>query len=66
MGYYFRKKKEFKRLDEVDDAEEIIKMKKNAFGAWSTMVFIIVSDKRKYRKLIHDFLIQYAIKNDKY
>ena len=48
MGYSFRKKKEFKRLDEVDDAEEIIKMKKNAFGAWSTMVFIRVSDKRKY------------------
>ena len=36
--------KEFKKLDEVEDSDEIISMKKNAFEAWSTMVFMRVSD----------------------
>ena len=40
--------REFRKLDEVDDAEEIIKMKKNAFEAWSMMVFMRGPDKRKY------------------
>ena len=31
---------EFKKLDEVDDADEIIKMKKDAFEVWSTIVFM--------------------------
>ena len=66
IGEYFldgivKKTKKFKKLDEVDDAEEIIEMKKNEFEAWSTMVFMRVSDKRKYGELIHDFTIQYAI-----
>ena len=30
------------------------------------MVFMRISDKRTYGKLIHDFYLQYAIKNDKY
>ena len=41
-------------------------MSKNSFEAWSTMDFTIGSDKRKYGKLINDFSIQYAIKNNQY
>ena len=44
-------------------AEEIIKMKKNTFEAFLTMVLVRGSDKRKYGELIHDFCIQYGIKN---
>ena len=58
--------KEFKKLDEVEDADEINNMKKNAFESWSTMVFMRESYKRKYGELIHDFSIQYAIRNNKY
>ena len=50
----------------MDDVEEIIKSKKHIFEAWSTMVFMRISDKRKYGELIHDFSIQYAIRNDGY
>ena len=39
---------EIKKLDEVYDAEEIFKMKKNIFEAWSKMVFMGGSEKRKY------------------
>ena len=48
LDIFFKDTKEFKILDEVDDAEKIIKMKENAFESWSTMGFIRVSDKRKY------------------
>ena len=44
---FFETAKEFKKLDEVDDAEEIIKTKKISFESWSTMVFMRESDKRK-------------------
>ena len=41
--------KEIKKIDEVYyDADEIIKMKTNAFEAWSAVVSMRVSDKRKY------------------
>ena len=50
----------------MDDADEIINIKKNTFEAWSMMVFMRVPDKRKYGELIHVFSIQYAIKNNKY
>ena len=46
--------------------KERIKTKKNAFEVWSTMVFMRGSDKRKYQELVHDFSVQYAIKNDQY
>ena len=58
--------KEFKKLDEVDDSDKIINMKKNAFESCPTVVFIRVLDKRKYWELIHDFSVQYEIKNDQY
>ena len=45
---FVKSNKEFRGLDKVDDADEIIHMNKNAFEAWSTMVFIRVPDKRKY------------------
>ena len=41
-------------------------MKKNAFEAWSMLVFMRVSDKRKDGELIYYFSIQYTIKNDQY
>ena len=58
--------KEFKKLDELENADEIINTKKNEFDAWSTMVFIRVSYKRKYGELIHNFCIKYKMKNNKY
>ena len=58
--------KEFKKLDKVEDLDEIINMKKNEFAAWSTMVFMRGLEKRKYGELIHDLSIQYAIKNNQY
>ena len=53
--------KEFKKLDEVCDADERIKTKKNKFESWSTMVFMRGLDKKKYWELVHDFSIQYAV-----
>ena len=50
----------------MDDAEEIIKMKRFSFETWPTVVFVRVSDKRKFGELIHDLSIQYVIKNDQY
>ena len=41
-------------------------MKKTIFEAWSMMVFMRRPDNRKYGELIHDFSIQYAIKNYQY
>ena len=41
--------KEFRKLDEMDYEEEIIKTKKNSFEEWSSMIFMIGQDKRKYR-----------------
>ena len=41
-------------------------MNRNACEVWFTVVFMRVSDKRKYWELIHYFSIKYAIKNDKY
>ena len=34
LDIFIETTKEFKKLDEVDDAEEIINTKKNAFEAW--------------------------------
>ena len=56
------KKREFKKPDEVNDAEERIKMKICEFELWSTMVFMRCSYKIKYGEFIHCFSIQYAIK----
>ena len=50
----------------MNDAEEISIVKKNSFEVWSEFVFMRGSDKRKYAELIHDFSIQYAIKNGQY
>ena len=50
----------------MDDAEEIIKTKKNKFEKWLKMVFVRGSDKRKYSELIHDLYIQYMIENNQY
>ena len=47
-GSFVKTTKTFKKHDEVNDAEEIIKMKKNAFEKWLTVVFMRGSDKRKY------------------
>ena len=58
--------KEFKKPNEVDDAVEIIKIKKNAFEAWSTMVFMRGSYNRKYEELIHNLSIKHVIENDQY
>ena len=66
MGSFVETKKEFKKLNEVNDAEERIKTEKNAFEIWLPMVFMRDPDKIKYGELINDFDIQYAIKNDKY
>ena len=41
-------------------------MKKHAFEAWLTMVFIIVLDKLKYGELIRDLSIHYTINNNSY
>ena len=38
----------------MDDVEEIIKTKKNAFETWPEMVLMRVSDKGKYGELIAD------------
>ena len=66
LGSFIETTKEFKKLDEVDDAEEMIKIKINSFESWPTIVFIRGSDKRKYRELIRDLSIQYVIKNSQY
>ena len=50
----------------MNDSDDLIKIKKNAFEAWSTMVSTRGPDKRKYGKLMHDFSIQYTIKNNQY
>ena len=63
MGIFFKITKEFQKLDEVNDAEERIKTKKRAFEIFLTMIFMKGLDKRKYGELIHDFCIQYGIKN---
>ena len=44
---FFKMTKEFKKLHEVEDADEINNIKGNAFEAWSEMVFMRGSDKRK-------------------
>ena len=41
-------KKEFKKLNEVNDAEERIKTEKNEFEIWLPMVFMRDPDKIKY------------------
>ena len=66
MDSFVKTTKEFKRIYEVDDADEITNMKKNTFKAWSTMVSMRGSDKRKYGESIHNFSIQYLIKNNQY
>ena len=66
MDQFVETTNEFKKIDELDDAEEIIKMKKNAFEAWSTMVFMRGSDKRNDGKLLHYLSIKYAINIDQY
>ena len=48
FGYFVKTTKEFQKLYEVNDSDEIIKMKKNAFELWSMMVFMRVSYKIKY------------------
>ena len=50
----------------MNDTEEIVRMKKFLFEAWLAIVFVRVSDKRKYGGFIHDFYIQYKIKNYQY
>ena len=54
------------KLDELNDTEEWIKMKKNAFEAWSEMALMIGSNKSTYVELMHDLYIQYAIEKDLY
>ena len=66
MDRFVDKTKEFKQLDKVNDAYKIMNMKKNAFETCSTTVFMRRSDKREYGDLIHDFSIQYVIKNNQY
>ena len=46
LGYFVETTKGFKKLDEENDAEEIIKMRTNSFEAWSKLFFVIGSDKR--------------------
>ena len=53
--------KEFKKLHEVEDADEINNIKGNAFEAWSDMVFMIVSDKRKIWGI--DTLFIHSVRN---
>ena len=48
LGGFVETTKEFNKLDEVNDAEGIIKMKKIVFEVWLTMIFMRGSDKRKY------------------
>ena len=48
MGSFVETKKEFKKLNEVNDAEERIKTEKNAFEIWLPMVFMRDPDKIKY------------------
>ena len=66
LGVFFKRTREFRKLDEVDDAEETIKTKKNVFEAWSKMDFMRQPEKIKYGQLIHDFSFQYTIKNNHY
>ena len=47
-GDFVKTTKEFRKLDDLYDADEIIKMNKSKFEAWSTMVSMRESDKRKY------------------
>ena len=61
---FIKKTTEFKKLDEVGDADEINHMKKNTFEAWSMIISMRVSDKIKHGELMHDFSIRYAIRND--
>ena len=48
MDSFVKATKKFRKLGVVDDADEIMNMNKNTFEAWSTMVFMRGSDKRKY------------------
>ena len=64
MDNFVKTTNNIKKLDEVDDAEKIIQMKKNVFEAWLAMVFMRGSYKRKDWELIHDVSIQYVIKNN--
>ena len=66
MDSFVKKTQAFTKVHEVDDAEKIIKMNKNTFEAWSTIILTRVSSKRKYRKLKGGFSIQYVIKNHQY
>ena len=66
LGSFFKTTKEFKKLDEVNDVEERIKMKKTRFKVWSMIFFMRGSDKRKYVESIHDLSIKYAMKINKY
>ena len=66
LDIFVKTPKEFKKFGEVDDTEEIKKMERKSFELWTMMLFMIGSDKRKYDKLIHDFSIQYVVKNDQY
>ena len=45
LDSFVKTTRSFNKLDEVDDAYEIIKTKINTFEAWSTMVFVRGSDK---------------------
>ena len=45
---FFKTTKSLKKLDEVNNSEEILKRKKIAFEAWSVMVFMRGSYNRKY------------------
>ena len=47
LGSFVKITKEFKKIDELNYAAEIIKMKIFLFEAWPTVVFIRGSDKRK-------------------
>ena len=64
LDNFVKTNKDFRKIYEVNDAEEIIKMKTNGFEAWSTIVFMRGLDKRKYGELIHDFSIKYTIKKN--
>ena len=56
--------KELERLDEVDNVDEIVNMKKTSFDTWPTMFLMRGSDKIKYGELIYDFSIKYVINNN--
>ena len=40
LGCCVETTKEFKKVDNVGDVEEIIKMKKKSFEVWSPMIFM--------------------------